>query len=120
MKSPNETVIMTVFLSSTDRFHGSLLYEAITIEAKNFGIRGATVYKGLMGFGASSKSMNTRFWEVAGKDPIVIQLIDERSTAERFLYHIKPWFEEAQKGHMVTISPTEIVLCKEGGLSGEK
>jgi hypothetical protein len=114
MKTSDDTVLMTIYLSSTDRFHGSLLYEAITIEAKNFGIRGATVFKGLMGFGASSKSFNTRFWEVAGKDPIVIQLIDVRDVVERFLYHIKPWFEEAQKGHMVTFSPTEIVLCKEG------
>jgi uncharacterized protein len=117
MKTADQTVMMSIYLSSTDRFHGSLLYEAITIEAKNFGIRGATVYKGLIGFGASSKSLNTRFWEVAGKDPIAIQLIDDRGIIERFLYHIKPWFEEAEKGHMITISPTEIVLCKEGKAS---
>lgn len=119
MKSPNETVMMSIYLSSTDMFHGSKLYEAITIEAKNYGIRGATVFRGIMGFGASSKLTSTKFWEIVGKEPIIISLTDERIKIERFLYHIKPWFEEAQKGHMVTITPTEIVLCKEGGISGQ-
>jgi uncharacterized protein len=119
MNTTGETVMMTIYLSSTDRFHGSLLYEAITIEAKNFGLRGATVYRGLMGFGASSKMITTKFWEVAGKDPIIITLIDEKVKIDRFLYHIQPWFDEAQKGHMVTISPTQIVLSKEGKKSAE-
>lgn len=117
MKSPNETVVMSIFLSSTDRFHGSLLYEAITIEAKNYGVSGATVFQGLMGYGASSRMQSTKFWELASKFPVVIQLIDERAKVERFLYHIKPWFDEAKKGFMVTINPTEIVLCKGGNLN---
>lgn len=114
MNQPNQVVMMSIYLSSTDTFHNSPLFEAITIKAKNFGIRGATVFKGEMGYGASSRSTNVKFWELASKHPIIIQLIDERAKVERFLYHIKPWFEEAQKGHMVTISPTEIVLCKGG------
>lgn len=114
MNQSSPVVAMSIYLSSTDTFHNSPLFEAITIEAKNFGIRGATVFKGEMGCGASSRSTNVKFWELASKHPIIIQLIDERAKVERFLYHIKPWFEEAQKGHMVTISPTEIVLCKGG------
>ena len=114
MKAQNETVVMTIYMSSTDKFHGSLMYEAITIEAKNYGIKGATVMRGIMGFGESSRVKSTKFWELVEKVPVVIQLVDERTKIERFLYHIKPWFDEAQKGHMVTISPTEIVLCKEG------
>ncbi len=114
MKASNETVVMSVYLSSTDRFHGSLLYEAITIEAKNYGISGATVFQGLMGYGASSRMQSTKFWELASKFPVVIQLIDERAKVERFLNHVRPWFQEAQKGHMVTITPTEIVLCRGG------
>ncbi|HDP54392.1 MAG TPA: DUF190 domain-containing protein [Bacteroidetes bacterium] len=117
MKSPDETVMMTIYLSSTDMFHGSKLFEAITIEAKNYGIKGATVMRGIMGFGESSKVKSTKFWELVEKVPVVIQLVDERSKIERFLYHIKPWFDEAQKGHMVTISSTEIVLCKGGNLN---
>lgn len=113
MKSPNETVKMSIYLSSTDRFHGSLLYEAITIEAKNFGIAGATVFQGLMGYGASSRMQSTKFWELVNKHPLVIDLIDERAKVERFLYRIKPWFEEAQKGFLVTTTPMEITLTKE-------
>ncbi len=113
MKTQTETVIMTIYLSSTDKFRGSLLYEAITIEAKNFGITGATVFNGLMGFGGSSTNKPIKFWELKEKAPIVIQLIDERAKVERFLFHIRPWFEEAQKGHMITINPTQIVQTKE-------
>ncbi len=114
MNTSSETIMMTIYLSSTDKFHNSPLYEAITIEAKNFGVRGATVFKGEMGYGASSNTKMIKFWELASKFPVVIQLIDERVKVERFLFHIKPWFEEAQKGHMVTVSPVEIVLCKGG------
>jgi uncharacterized protein len=117
MKSPNETVKMSIYLSSTDRFHGSLLYEAITIEAKNFGLSGATVFQGLMGYGASSRMQSTKFWELVNKHPVVIDLIDERAKVERFVYHIKSWFEEAQKGFMVTVSPIEIMLTKQDSVA---
>ena len=113
MKTQNEMVIMSIYLSSTDRFHGSLLYEAITIEAKNFGIDGATVFHGQMGFGASSRLKSDKFWEMVSKVPVVIELIDDRKKLERFAYRVKSWFEEVQKGFLITISPVEILLSKE-------
>jgi hypothetical protein len=114
MTTPEQKVMMSIYLSSTDMFHGSLMYQAITVEAKNFGIAGATVFKGLLGYGVSSKNIAARFSEVSTKDPVVIQMIEDRSKLERFLIHVSPWLEEVQKGHIITFSPIEIVMVKQG------
>ena len=83
-------------------------------EAKNYGIMGATVYRGLMGFGTSSRMVSTKFWELVEKVPVIIELNDEKELLVKFLNHLRPWFAEAQKGHLVTMSPTEVVLRKSG------
>lgn len=114
METAGQIVTMKIYVSSTDKFHGSLLYEAITIEAKNYGIMGATVYRGLMGFGTSSRMVSTKFWELVEKVPVIIELNDEKELLVKFLNHLRPWFAEAQKGHLVTMSPTEVVLRKSG------
>lgn len=114
MESASQIVTMKIYVSSTDKFHGSLLYEAITIEAKNYGIMGATVYRGLMGYGLSSHMVSNKFWELVEKVPVIIELNDDRELLEKFLNHLRPWFNEAQKGHLVTMSPTEIVLRRSG------
>jgi hypothetical protein len=115
MEAPNETAQMKIFISSTDTFRGSIFYEAIAIEAKNFGLFGATIYRGLFGFGVSSRHTEKKFWEIAEKVPVIIELNDERVRLMKFINHIRPWFAETKKGFLVTISPTEIVLKKEPG-----
>lgn len=114
MEKPVEMAQLKIYVSSTDTFHGTILYEAISIEAKNFGILGATVYKGMIGFGMSSRQTDKKFWELVEKVPVIIELNDEREILMKFANHIRPWFLESQKGHLATISPTEIVLKKSG------
>jgi hypothetical protein len=114
MENPVEMAQVKIYVSSTDTFHGTILYEAITIEAKNFGILGATVYKGMIGYGTSSRHTEKKFWEIVEKVPVIIEMNDEREILMRFVNHIRPWFIESQKGHLATISPTEIVMKKSG------
>jgi hypothetical protein len=113
METPVEIAQMKIYVSSTDTFHGSAFYQAIAIEAKNFGLFGATVYSGMFGFGVSSRHIDKKFWEVAEKVPIIIELNDEREQLLKFLNRIRPWFTETRKGFLVTISPTEIILKKD-------
>ena len=118
MEAQNEIVQMKIYVSSTDTFRGSLFYEVLAIEAKNSGIFGATVYKGLFGFGASSRHTEKKFWELAEKVPIIIELNDEREQLMKFLNRIRPWFSEIKKGHLVTITPIEILQKGAAGSGG--
>lgn len=107
--------IMKIYLSSTDKHGLQLLYEYIVILAKTEGLAGATVYRGVMGFGSSSKQVSSsKFWELTEKLPIVIEIIDATEKIEKFYKLIEPELLKMPKGCMVTIDPATIRLMKTG------
>jgi PII-like signaling protein len=107
--------IMKIYASSTDKFGQKLLYEHIVYLAKEKGINGATVYRGVMGYGSSSKHVSSsKFWELTEKLPIVIEIIDSTEKIEAFYRLIEPELLKMPKGCVVSIDPTNIVLQKTG------
>jgi hypothetical protein len=105
---------LRIYLSSTDKYEHSPLYEVIVYAAKSFGLTGATVVKGIMGFGASSEVYSNKTWEISEKVPLIIEIIDESHKIEPFLEHIKPFFEKAGKGHIITLDETTVLMHKTG------
>ncbi|MDM8001953.1 MAG: DUF190 domain-containing protein [Bacteroidota bacterium] len=107
--------VLKVFASSTDRLGSQLLYEAVVYRAREAGISGATVYRGMMGYGLSSHIHTSKFWELTEKLPVVIELIDTEEKIKAFYELIAPDLESLPKGCLVTVSPVEVVLHKPGG-----
>ncbi len=105
---------MRIYLSSTDILDKAPLYESLVFMAKNNKMAGATVIKGVMGFGASSAVTSTRFWTVSEKLPIIVEIVDERQKIDAFFSLIKPSLERVKKGLMVSIEKTEVLLYKSG------
>lgn len=105
---------MKVYASSTDRLGSQLLYEAIVYKARETGLSGVTVYRGVMGYGLSSHVHTSRFWELTDKLPIVIEIIDLQEKIESFYSIIEPELNALPKGCLVTISPVEVRLHKPG------
>jgi len=105
---------LRIYLSSTDKYEHSPLYEVIVYAAKSFGLTGATVVKGIMGFGASSEIYSNKTWEISEKVPLIIEIIDETHKIEAFLKHISPYFEKAGKGHIITLDETKVLIHKTG------
>jgi PII-like signaling protein len=105
---------LRIYISSTDKFRHALLYEEIVLCARRQGIAGATVLKGIMGYGASSEIYTDKLWELSEKVPLVIEIIDEASKIDQFFESVKPMFEKTGKGHMVTVDETEILIHKAG------
>ena len=68
-KHSSEHSVLRIRASTTDRISGKLLYEYIVELAKDTGIEGATVYRGIMGYGSSSKIASSKFWELTEKLP---------------------------------------------------
>lgn len=106
--------LLRIFVSSTDIVEHQPLYEYITIKAKNEGMSGATVLRGVMGFGASSKIHSSKFWELTEKLPMVIEIIDETEKVNDFYNEIKPTLESIPKGILATIEKTNVLLYKSG------
>jgi uncharacterized protein len=106
---------LRIYISSTDKFKHSPLYEVIVYAAKRFGISGATVLKGIMGFGASSEVHSYKLWEISEKLPLVLEIIDEPGKIDSFVESIKPYFEKMDKGHLVTLEEITILIHKTGG-----
>ncbi len=107
--------VLKIYASSTDKMGNKLLYEEIVYTARRNGISGITVYRGIMGFGQSSKHISSsKFWELTEKLPITIEIIDKTDTLENFYAMIEPDLLEIQKGCLVTIEPIKIKLSKTG------
>lgn len=112
----NNTVacVLKFFIGSTDQINQEPLYEYIVFQAKKKGIAGATVTKGIMGFGASSVIHSYKFWEVSDKVPLVIELVDEEETIRSFYETIRPQIEAMKYGCLVTLEKTNVLLYKSG------
>ena len=114
MKTNLPKALLRIFISSTDHIKQDLLSESIVFAAKNQGLAGATVIKGILGYGASSVIHSYKFWEVTDKLPVVIELIDEEEKIRNFYDTIRPQLEEMRYGCLVTIENIEVLLFKSG------
>ena len=85
-----------------------------TEKAKDKGISGATVFRGIMGYGTSSKIHSSRFWELTEKLPVVIELVDTTDKLEKLFKETEEELLSMPKGCLVTMEPTEIRLQKKG------
>ena len=114
MKINSTNSLLRIFLSSTDQVKQDLLSESIVLSARKEGLAGATVFKGIMGFGASSVIHSYKFWEITDKVPAVIEIIDEEKKIREFYETIRIQLESMRYGCLVTIESIEVLMFKSG------
>ena len=114
MKIKEPSALLRIYISSTDHLKQDSLMESIVFSAKNEGLVGATVFKGILGYGASSVIHSYKFWEITDKLPVVIEIIDEEEKVRNFYETIKPQLETMRYGCLVTIENIEVLLFKSG------
>lgn len=118
MEIKGEAKLLRIFISNTDKFKHSLLSETIVYAARRYGLAGATVLKGVMGYGSGSVVRSVKLWEITEKLPIVIEIVDESEKIEKFTEKILPWFDVLDYGCMITVEKVNIVLYKQGTKKG--
>lgn len=107
--------VLKIYAASTDRIGSKLLYDYIVKLAKEKHISGATVFRGIMGYGLSSKHISSSgFWELTEKLPVVIEIIDKEDKINEFFKLIEPELQAMPKGCLVTIEPVTVKLMKPG------
>lgn len=114
MSDSSENSTLKIYASTTDKIGSDLLYVHLVSLAKQKGITGATVYRGIMGFGKSNKIMTSRFWESSEKLPVIIELIDKTEVLEAFFKIIEADLLQIPNGCLVTINPVKVKVQKEG------
>jgi uncharacterized protein len=114
MKNNTEVSVLKFYIGSTDQVNQTPLYEYLVFQAKKKGIAGATVVKGIMGFGASSVIHSYKFWEVSEKVPLIVELVDEEDKLRDFYEGVRSQLESMKYGCLVTFSKADTLLYKPG------
>ncbi len=99
-----------IYIGESDRWRGKNLYIAIVQEARKRGMAGATVARGIMGFGAHSVVHETHLFSLSQDRPVVIELVDTDEKIREFL----PCLDEMITEGMITTSEVEIVTYRAG------
>ena len=108
MKFEGEGKLLRLFIGEHDRWDGKPLYEAIVLRARAEGMAGATVLRGIEGFGAASRVHTSRLLELSSDLPIVVELVDTEDKIERIL----PVFDEMVGDGMMTLETVHIVTYR--------
>lgn len=105
---PRRAERLRIFIGEGDRHKGKPLYEAIVLEAKKSGLAGATVLRGIMGFGANSRVHTRRILRLSEDLSVVVEIVDKTERIEAFL----PVLDEMLREGLVTREPVEVLLYR--------
>ena len=94
MTLPQEGLLLRLFLGEADRQDGKPLYEWLVLKAREHGLAGATVLRGVMGFGAHSRVHTFRIERLSLDLPIIVEIVDVADKIEAFLAMIDPLVNE--------------------------
>lgn len=110
MVLPQEGYLLRIFIGESDRHSGRPLYEWIVLEARQRGLAGATVLRGMMGFGAHSRLHTFKVERLSQDLPIVVEIVDTREKLEAFLAHIDDNITEG----LATLEKADVRLYRSG------
>lgn len=101
---------MRIFIGESDRFQGKALYEQIVLKARELGLAGATVLRGIMGFGAHSHLHTAKLLRLSEDLPIVIEIVD----TEEKLNRLFPFLDEVVEEGLITLERVKIIKYRHG------
>jgi PII-like signaling protein len=110
MSLPEDGLLLRVFVGESDRFEGRPLADALVDRLRREGFAGATVLRGLAGFGARSVVHTTHLLELSRDLPIVVEVVDTEEHVER----LKPILDEMVSDGLVTLEKVHVLRYRPG------
>jgi uncharacterized protein len=98
-------MLLRIFIGESDRWHHRPLYEAIVLKARELHLAGATVLRGPMGYGKSSRLHTAKILRLSMDLPLVIEIVDTEEKINSFL----PVLDEMMKGGLVTLEKVRVI-----------
>ena len=105
MQLPHEAVLLRIFIGESDRWQHQPLYEAIVLKAREMHLAGATVLRGAMGFGKSSRLHTAKILRLSMDLPLVIEIVDSEEKIQPFL----PVLDGMLGGGLITMEKIQII-----------
>ncbi len=105
MKLPEEGALLRVFIGETDSYNGKPLYEQIVLKARELNLAGATVVRGVMGFGADSRMHTAKILRLSEDLPIIIEIVDK----EENLQKLQPFLDETVEEGLITLEKVKVI-----------
>ena len=105
MQVPADAVLLRIFIGESDKWEHRPLYEAIVLKARELHLAGATVLRGPMGFGKSSRLHTSRILRLSMDLPLVIEIVDSEEKINAFL----PLLDPMIGGGLVTLEKVKVI-----------
>ena len=110
MVLPQDGCLLRIFIGESDKRDGKLLYEWLVLKAREHGLAGATVLRGMMGFGAHSRLHTFKIERLSEDLPVIIEIVDTREKLETFLRLVD---DEIAEG-LATLEKAEVHFYRSG------
>jgi len=109
MKDVTTAKLLRIHIGEMDRARHRPLFEVLVAEAREAGLSGATVLRGIESYGASSVVHRARLVELSEDLPIVVEIVDTEEKVRAFLERIDPILEEAACGVLITLEKVDVL-----------
>jgi uncharacterized protein len=105
MQLPETALLLRIFIGEDDRIDGKPLYETIVLKAREQGLAGATVLRGPLGFGHSSRIHTAKILRLSEDLPVVVEIVDTEEKINAFL----PMLDEMMTGGLVSLEQVRVL-----------
>lgn len=111
MKLQGEGKLLRISVGETDTYKGKLLFETIVLKARELNLAGATVFRGIMGYGAASRIHSIKLLRLSEDLPVMIEIVDTEENIEKIL----PFLDETVKEGLITMEKVEVIKYRHNG-----
>ena len=110
MKLSEDGTLLRVFVGETDTYKGKPLYEQIVLKAIELNLAGATVIRGIMGFGANSRLHTSKILRLSEDLPVVVEIVDTEDNINKLM----PFLDEAVMEGLITMERVRVIKYRHG------
>jgi PII-like signaling protein len=110
MKLPEQGMLLRIFVGESDHREGKPLYEWIVLKARELNLAGATVLRGIMGFGAHSRLHTAKVLRLSEDLPVVIEIVDTEENLQKLL----PLLDDAVDEGLITLERVRVIKYRHG------
>jgi uncharacterized protein len=105
MKLPEQSVLLRIFIGESDKYKNKPLYEQIVLKARELNLAGATVIRGILGFGADSRIHSAKLLDLSIDLPVIIEIVDTQENVDKLL----PFIDETVIEGLVTLEDIKVI-----------
>lgn len=120
MKTSEKNGVVKIYVGESDKLNGRLLFEEIVFEARNAGMAGSTVYRGIMSYGASHSIHTMKIFALSSDLPVIIEIVDAIEKLDNFIEKVNKLLNESKKGGLITFQELSVVRYERGEKYREK